>query len=68
MFFGFPLTSKTKTSKYHFQLKIEGVDSSVIFSQMRIFDSKRLQRKVRKIEEAEFESIKERFLSIFESK
>lgn len=64
VFLGFPLTSRKKNGKYYFPLNIKGEGSSVILSQIRLFDSKRLDRKVRVITEEEYILIKKAFINI----
>lgn len=53
-FFAFPLTSKVKSSKYHFQFTFKGKPSTAILSQLRLIDSKRLRRRFGKISHEDF--------------
>jgi mRNA interferase MazF len=71
MFWGIPITSsdeksKKENSKYYYNLqsvrKIKGFAS---LSQMRLFDNKRLIRKITKIEREIIEDIKYRIKNIF---
>jgi dephospho-CoA kinase/mRNA-degrading endonuclease toxin of MazEF toxin-antitoxin module len=64
IFLGLPLTSKKKTGKYYFPLTGE-VDSSAVLTQIRLFDRKRLQRKVRVVSLEEFELLKKATINIF---
>lgn len=59
---GLPLTKNTKKNKYYYSVTpIAGRDSStVILSQIRLIDAKRLKYKIGDITEAEFEEIKKR--------
>ena len=54
-----PLTRSQKNNKYYFKLKQHDGDSFVILSQLRLISSKRLTRRMRKIEVSEFQKIKE---------
>jgi mRNA interferase MazF len=50
LFFGLPLTSIIKENKFHYVLTAKKVRGSVILSQGRILSSKRLNRKMYKID------------------
>ena len=59
IFIGLPLTGKKRKGKYYFSLgTIEGREASVILSQIRLIDTKRLVRKVCKIDKETFNSVK----------
>lgn len=62
IFLGIPLTSKEKIGKYYFFLK--SLSSSAILSQIRLFDSKRLIRKIGKIDSKELLDIKNKVREI----
>lgn len=62
IFIGIPLTSQEKSGKYYFKLK--SFISTVILSQVRLFDAKRLVRKIGKIDSAELIEIKNRVKDI----
>ncbi|MDP2690938.1 MAG: type II toxin-antitoxin system PemK/MazF family toxin [bacterium] len=49
MFWGIPMTSRKKQSSKHYSLCYKGRESYAILSQLRLFDAKRLRRKVGKI-------------------
>lgn len=66
MFLGIPTTSKTKTGTWYSQIKIEENPSNLILSQLRVFDSKRLQRRIFTIHETEFEQIKKQLGQLLE--
>ena len=54
VFWGVPLSTKIKPENPHYlQLRHEEQDYSAIVSQLRLYDSKRLQRKMYKIEKTE---------------
>ncbi len=47
IFYGIPLTSKNKSSKFYFPFEFKKwITSSAILSQMKLFDSKRLYRRI----------------------
>ena len=58
IFLGVPLTSQDKEGKYYH--KLVSFNSTVILSQVRLFDCKRLLRKIGKLEHEELLSIKKK--------
>ncbi|MFH1564680.1 MAG: type II toxin-antitoxin system PemK/MazF family toxin [bacterium] len=61
-----PLTRVRKlNNKYYFQLKQGDEDSFLILSQIRLISSKRLSRKMRIIEQTEFDQINSRMREFF---
>lgn len=59
-FLAVALTGKERSGKFHFFLgKLENRDASAILSQVRIFDSKRLIRKIGTLDESTFKKLKE---------
>jgi mRNA interferase MazF len=60
IFFGVALTGKKRVGKYYFYIgKVEGRDASVILSQAKIIDTKRLVRKIGVTDEITFKKVKE---------
>ena len=59
-----PLTTKVRDNKYYFPFKHEGVQFAVILSQLRLVSTKRLNRRVRKIDHTLFKSIKEKLVEV----
>lgn len=55
-----PLTSKLKEDEHHSVIHFEQQTSCVIFSQMRTISTKRLSRKIGRLDETEFEKIIEK--------
>ncbi len=55
-FIGVPLTSNKKKGSWY--VEIESTDSSAIISQVKLFDTRRLARKITNISIEEFEIIK----------
>ncbi|MFA6340631.1 MAG: type II toxin-antitoxin system PemK/MazF family toxin [Candidatus Paceibacterota bacterium] len=52
-----PMTTKVKEGTYYRMLDHDGVTFSVILSQIRLLSVKRLQRRIRKINENDFQTI-----------
>ncbi|MCK4554480.1 type II toxin-antitoxin system PemK/MazF family toxin [Candidatus Parcubacteria bacterium] len=55
-----PLTSRNKTGKYYFQIRYNDKTYSIILSQIRLISSKRLLRRIKKIDRDIFEEIREK--------
>ena len=62
IFLGISLTSQEKSGKYY--IKLKSFISTAILSQVRLFDSKRLIRKIGKIESGELLDIKNKIKGI----
>jgi mRNA interferase MazF len=61
IFVGLPFSSKIKEeNRFYYKFVFKGQDQSVIISQIRLLDSKRLYHKLGAITEADFEKIKEK--------
>ncbi len=52
------MTSREKTGKYYFETKYNIEKSFVVLSQLRVISSRRLLRKVRVMNENEFEELR----------
>ena len=63
-----PFTKHKKEGKYYFQAKISDRDleSTVILSQIRLIDAKRLQYKIGDVSEEDFTEIKKRLRALLE--
>ena len=58
-FFGVGLTGKKKSGKYYFYLgKINEQNATAVLSQVRLFDTKRLVRKISTLDASKFEELK----------
>jgi mRNA interferase MazF len=64
LFLGFPLTSKEKVGKYYFSIIMPRGVSSVILSQIRVLDAKRLNRKIRTLNKKEFLELSQSFIKL----
>lgn len=54
-----PTTTQCKQNPYYFQYELKGIPYCAIVSQIRAISSKRLIRKVEKLDEAQFTKLKE---------
>jgi len=64
LFLGMPLTKVIKKEKFYFSLKLRGEKTSVILSQIKLIDSKRLEYKIGKISGNELIKIKKQFIEL----
>lgn len=64
MYWGFPTTSSEKKGVFHFTYQNNGQNESIILSQIRLFDAKRLVRKIRTLSTQESEDITQAFLNL----
>jgi mRNA interferase MazF len=63
MFWGIPLTSKKKVGSIYSELTHERGKSWAILSQMRLFSTKRLLRKIGRVSKLDFEKTQNQFIS-----
>jgi len=65
MFFGIPLSTKSKEGNFFCNFKfIESVDSTALLIQARMFDTKRLNKKIGMMKIADFENLKIEFRTL----
>ncbi len=60
LFFGIPLSSKMKENKYYFPVHLCGRSGSILLSQIRVLEGKRLTNKIGTITKDQFDNIRER--------
>ena len=65
IFYGLPITSNKKYNKFHFVMDSGKIQGSIILSQMRLIDAKRLSHILGKITEKELKQIKEKLKDLF---
>jgi mRNA interferase MazF len=65
-FLGFPMTTANKTGKFYSNISTQKQESRVMLSQLRVFDSKRLIRKMTKLTSLEFEKVKKDWVNSME--
>lgn len=57
-FLGVPLTSKKKTQHFNLEFHFKGKEGTILFDQMRTFDSRRLASKMGRVPQIKFDEIK----------
>lgn len=68
-FWGIPLTSRFQDGKYFLPIDCNGVRSTAKLSQLKLFDSRRLIRRIGRIENSDMNLLKEKlYLMLFEQK
>ncbi len=65
IFYGLPITSKIKDDKFHISINSGEISGSIILSQMRLIDSKRLSHLAGKVTDNELKAIKKKLKSLF---
>lgn len=65
IFYGLPVTSKIKTDKFHISINSGKINGSVILSQMRLVDAKRLSHLMGKITGNELKEIRKKLKELF---
>ena len=65
IFYGLPITSKIKDDQFHISINSGDVKGSIILSQMRLIDAKRLSYIMGKITENESKEIKKKLKNLF---
>ncbi len=64
LFLAIPLSSKIKENKYYHQIHLQGKEGSVLLSQIRVLESKRLNHKIATITKEQFEQVRERIKGV----
>jgi len=67
IFWGIPLTSKSKEGKYYYPLVVHGIHASAILSQIRLLDAKRMIRRIEIIDEGHFEEIQGKICALIKN-
>jgi mRNA-degrading endonuclease toxin of MazEF toxin-antitoxin module len=68
LFWGVPLSTKIKEgNKYYFPITIKGQNQSALISQMRTFDSRRLDQYICQLDEKDFELVKDAVVNIIKT-
>ncbi len=65
IFYGLPITSKIKDDEFHLSINSGDIRGSIILSQMRLIDSKRLSHLAGKITGDELKEVKKKLKSLF---
>lgn len=64
MFWGIPLSTKNKDNKYYIKVLLKDAERSVIISQIRTLDTKRLSEYIGYISQTDFLKIQNRIINI----
>ena len=65
VFYGLPVTSKVKDDQFHVSINSGEIKGSIILSQMRLIDSKRLSHLAGKITDDGLKDIKKKLKNLF---
>lgn len=57
VFWGIPFTTKVKDYDFRFRFTLEGVENDLLLLQMRVYDRKRLLRKIGVMPKADFQKL-----------
>ena len=68
IFWGIPMSSKKKENFYYKRMVLKDVEQSVILSQLRLLDTKRLDTKIGYLSEPDFIEIQNSVINIIRSK
>lgn len=63
-FFGLPLSTKSKTGTWYVPIYFLGIPQIVVLSQSRVFDYRRLDRKMGELDVLEVSGVKEAFVAL----
>ncbi len=68
IFWGIPMTTKNKDNKYYVKVLLKDVEQSAIISQLRVLDTKRLDKYIGYISLIDFNKIKEEIINLLKFK
>lgn len=63
-FLGLPLTTQVKDGSWFCSITFQGKTQTIILNQVRIFDEKRLYRKIGELDDRDFEKVRKEFLDL----
>ena len=61
MFFGIPLSSQIKQGSFFYDFQLDGEKSNALLVQARLYDTKRLEKKIGMISKEDFQNLKKKF-------
>ncbi len=64
IFWGMPMSTKNKDNPYYIKVILKDVRQSVIISQLRLFDTRRLDKKIGYISREDFVAIKDSVINL----
>jgi mRNA interferase MazF len=59
IFLGIPLTTKVKENPYYIKITVHGREQCAMISQLRTYESKRLTRRLARLDDGDFNKIRE---------
>jgi mRNA interferase MazF len=65
IFYGLPITSKSKEDTFHIPIDSGNIKGSIILSQMRLIDARRLSHRMAKITGNELAEVKKKLKGLF---
>lgn len=65
LFYGLPMSTQIKNNRYYFAITFQERTVSVLLSQMRVLDKKRLQRKIGQLDEGDFNKVVKEYTGMF---
>ncbi len=68
IFWGIPMSTKNKVNIYYLKVKLRDMEQSVMLSQLRILDTKRLDTKIGYLSEGDFIKIQNSIMDIIKNK
>ena len=68
IFWGMPMSTKSKESIYYMKVTLKDVEQSVILSQLRLLDTKRLDTKIGFLSEIDFLRVQDSIVDIIRFK
>ena len=64
LFLGLPLTSRVKENPYYVKISIHGKTQCAMISQLRLFESKRLTRRLVRLDDGDFNKLQKAVISM----
>jgi mRNA interferase MazF len=64
LFYGVPLTTKVKDNKYYHLINFRGEDQCAMLSQLKIFESKRMRKRMGELPSKQFQEIRKKIAEI----
>lgn len=64
IFYGVPLTTKVKDNKYYYLINFRGENQCAMLSQLKIFESKRMRKRMGELPSKQFQEIRKKIAEI----
>jgi mRNA interferase MazF len=65
LFYGMPMSTKLKDNRFYVEIDFKTQKQSVMISQLRVLDARRLHYKKGELSKADFKKVKSAFLNLF---